>query len=271
LLKTMFNEINPYIHNFRHISRLPTETSQVAAIWVNSEVPSNIIQKQDIVLHIYIDQLVHITEISGCYNPLAYPILLPYREQGWAPQKILYIGIQLTSKVTNIIEESNNNDELEYENNNEIHDNVNIKRAMNFEELKTVNGTVYATFKESALRRGFLENDNDYRQCMTEAREFQMPSQLHDLFATLLVFGDIADQPLIQTTLQSLNTLLQRYSKTVADYDLPNFQPDAINKNLLPMLLEELSYNITLNDLDKINTLNEAQCAVFDEVLSLIN
>ncbi|CAG8727567.1 15757_t:CDS:2, partial [Cetraspora pellucida] len=102
-LTTMFDKINPYVINFRYISKLPAKNfrclfmliradipgldqrtynnltaSQVAAIWVNSEMPSDIVQKHDIVLHTNMGQYVHISELNECYDPLAYPILFPY-------------------------------------------------------------------------------------------------------------------------------------------------------------------------------------------------
>ncbi|CAG8782378.1 14033_t:CDS:1, partial [Cetraspora pellucida] len=75
----------------------------------------------------------------------------------------------------------------------------------------------------------------------------------------------------IQATLQSLNILLQRHSKTVVDYNLPELLPETINRELPIMLIEELSYKVTSDDLAKANTLNESQHAVFDEILNLIN
>ncbi|CAG8471117.1 4110_t:CDS:2 [Acaulospora morrowiae] len=170
-----------------------------------------------------------------------------------------------------------------------------VKGARSFEELKSVNGIMYTTFKKSAQQRGFLENDNEYRQCMIEAKEFQMPSQLRDLFATLLVFGNITDvqqlwnenfnamaedfmhkgisegQYQIQAVLQSLNIFLQRHARTVIDYDLPELILETEIENLSKILLEELSYYIAPEDLAKANTLNEAQRIVFNEVLNLIN
>ncbi|CAJ0765654.1 20582_t:CDS:2, partial [Entrophospora sp. SA101] len=143
--------------------------------------------------------------------------------------------------------------------------------ARSFEELKIVDGVTCATFKESAQWRGFLENDNEYQQCMTEAREFQMPSQLRYLFATLLVFGNVSDvhqlwtenleamakdfahngipegELQVQAVLQNLNMFLQRHSKTVADYDLPELSPETNVLGLLKTLLEELSYHNLIN------------------------
>jgi hypothetical protein len=130
---------------------------------------------------------------------------------------------------------------------------------------------------------------------MAEAREFQMPKQLRNLFATLLVFGDVANvhqlwnenfnamaedfvhkgipegQLQIQAVLQSLNLFLQNHAKSVSDYDLPKLLPDIHADELPRLILEELSYNITPEDLAKANTLNIAQRAVFEEVLKHIS
>ncbi|CAG8549059.1 12820_t:CDS:2 [Gigaspora margarita] len=122
-----------------------------------------------------------------------------------------------------------------------------------------------------------------------------MPKQLRNLFATLLVFGDVADvrqlwnenldaiaedfihrgtpegQHQIQTVLQNLNVFLQRHMKTVNDYDLLELLSEINMAELPRTILEELSYHVTQEDLTKENTLNEVQCAIFDKVLDLIN
>ncbi|CAJ0824387.1 6532_t:CDS:2, partial [Entrophospora sp. SA101] len=71
--------------------------------------------------------------------------------------------------------------------------------------------------------------------------------------------------------LQSLNAFLQRHSKTVADYNLLELFLENNVWELPKILLEELSYHVTTEDLRKADTLNEAQRAIFDEVLNLIN
>ncbi|CAG8770527.1 27317_t:CDS:1, partial [Racocetra persica] len=72
------------------------------------------------------------------------------------------------------------------------------------------------------------------------------------------------------TILQSLNILLQRHSKTVTDFDLLDLFPETNKTELPTVLIEELSYNFTIADLNKANTLNEIQLAIFDKTLSLI-
>ncbi|CAJ0643332.1 9279_t:CDS:2 [Entrophospora sp. SA101] len=85
-----------------------------------------------------------------------------------------------------------------------------VTGARSFEELKTVDDTLCATFKENAQCRGFLENDNEHQQCMAEARIFQMPSQLRDLFATLLVFGDVTD--IHQLWIENFNAMAEDFA-----------------------------------------------------------
>ncbi|CAG8738590.1 16270_t:CDS:1, partial [Cetraspora pellucida] len=64
-------------------------------------MPSDIVQKRDIVLHTNMGQYVCISELNGCYDPLAYPILFPYGDQGWAPHRIPYKNISLIPEITN--------------------------------------------------------------------------------------------------------------------------------------------------------------------------
>src|SRR5205807_958128 len=121
-LRVMLNEVNPYVNNFRYISDLPEENiknlsiliranipgidqrthnaptaSQVAAIWIDGDVPSDVVQKRDIILRTQMNQLVRISEFSGCYDPLAYPLLFPCGEQGWSPLQIPYKNISETT------------------------------------------------------------------------------------------------------------------------------------------------------------------------------
>ncbi len=63
-----------------------------------------------------------------------------------------------------------------------------IKGATSFQDLRTVPGMAEscATFHEACLRRGLLEDDNKWRQCLQEAGDMATGRQLRDLFATLL-------------------------------------------------------------------------------------
>ncbi|CAG8655944.1 6445_t:CDS:1, partial [Acaulospora morrowiae] len=89
-IKAILDEVNPYSINFRYISNFPEEdiknlsmlihtnipgldqrthnvptAPQVAAIWINNNVPPGAIQKRDILLRTRMNQLIHISEFSG--------------------------------------------------------------------------------------------------------------------------------------------------------------------------------------------------------------
>ncbi|XP_076927855.1 uncharacterized protein LOC143591556 [Bidens hawaiensis] len=70
----------------------------------------------------------------------------------------------------------------------------NVKGPTSFEDLCTVNGVKYPTFRRAALEIGLIENDDCLSQCLTEASLFQFPKALRGLFATILIFckpGDV--------------------------------------------------------------------------------
>lgn len=63
-----------------------------------------------------------------------------------------------------------------------------VKGPTSFEDLRTVDGHLYDTFRDSCLARGLLEDDGEWRQCLQEAATMQTGRQLRSLFATLLIF-----------------------------------------------------------------------------------
>jgi hypothetical protein len=66
---------------------------------------------------------------------------------------------------------------------------LHIKGATCFEDLRTVNGVVYPTFKTAAEAYGLTEDDTIWITCMQEGASYQMPYSLRSLFVTILVFN----------------------------------------------------------------------------------
>ena len=62
-----------------------------------------------------------------------------------------------------------------------------------FEDLQTIDGYLHDTFKDAARAMGLLEDDAEHRRCLQEASVMNMPSQMRQLFATLLVFQTPSD------------------------------------------------------------------------------
>jgi hypothetical protein len=63
-----------------------------------------------------------------------------------------------------------------------------VRGTRSFEELRSVDGIQYATYKEACLARGLLEDDQEWRLCLHEASAMKSGAQLRHLFATILAF-----------------------------------------------------------------------------------
>jgi hypothetical protein len=52
---------------------------------------------------------------------------------------------------------------------------------------------VHPTFKAACLARGLLQDDAKWDQCLSEAVGVQLPRSLRQLFASLLIFNNVAN------------------------------------------------------------------------------
>ncbi|KAG1547758.1 hypothetical protein G6F49_010102 [Rhizopus delemar] len=60
-----------------------------------------------------------------------------------------------------------------------------------FENLKTVNGVVYSTFREAYQALHLVEDDQEWFKCFSEAVEFVSGSSLRSLFVSALLFQEL--------------------------------------------------------------------------------
>ena len=61
---------------------------------------------------------------------------------------------------------------------------------------------MYPTFHAACLARGLLEDDGEWRICLQEAAEMQTGTRLHQLFATLLLFGELSQPEVLWNDFQ---------------------------------------------------------------------
>ena len=59
--------------------------------------------------------------------------------------------------------------------------------ATSFQDLRTINGQVYETYKDACETRGLLEDDGEWLQCLREAALMRTGSQLRNLFTIILL------------------------------------------------------------------------------------
>jgi len=61
-----------------------------------------------------------------------------------------------------------------------------VPGTTSFENLRTFEGTLHQSFKDACIARGLLEDDQEWRQCLREARHMATGYQLRHLFVTIL-------------------------------------------------------------------------------------
>ena len=65
-----------------------------------------------------------------------------------------------------------------------------VRGPTSFHNLRSFNDVEYPSFRESCVARGLLEDDGEWRQCLQEGSVMHTSSQLHQLFITILLFGN---------------------------------------------------------------------------------
>lgn len=179
------------------------------------------------------------------------------------------------------------------------------KGSKSFDDLRTVNGYTYPTFKDACNARGMLQSDEEWMMCLDEASFVRSGVQLRDLFAIILVYcmpvsperlwerfcmelsddyfhvlrksghdvvvcGNMAKNQ----ALANLNTLLKVHGKTLHDFPgMPRFDRAQLYCLENTMLAEETMYNAEelLNvALQMERELNEGQRHAYYKVLDAI-
>ena len=73
-----------------------------------------------------------------------------------------------------------------------------------FDSLKIVNNVQCISFKETCNQLGYLQNDNEWIECLQEASTHMMPRKLRDLFVTILLFNEIVNPLLLWNNFKDL-------------------------------------------------------------------
>ena len=172
-----------------------------------------------------------------------------------------------------------------------------------FDDLKTVNGEVCATYREACTRLGLLEDDAHWDSALTEASIGRKARQLRNLFATMIVFCELSNplelwekhkasfaedilkrqqqqNPNIELNDQMFNEALLRIENKVMylggrplnEYELPAVRRDQ-DTAVATLLTEEMNYDIS-ELTDRVNeavpNLTGEQSEVYHEVLESV-
>ncbi|XP_038701878.1 uncharacterized protein LOC119998611 [Tripterygium wilfordii] len=127
-----------------------------------------------------------------------------------------------------------------------------VKGATSFEDIRTVDGVVYGTFKEACYALGLLGDDKEWSECLEEVAIWATGEQVRQLFATLLLFCEVSNPYALWT----------KHSEILVDGILYNKQK-ALNFPEL-QLSEMQIQNYALHEVDQILKKNGKSLSDFD-------
>eukprot|EP00794_Sanderia_malayensis_P004010 gene4010-biopygen2490 len=115
------------------------------------------------------------------------------------------------------------------------------KGATSFEDIRTVDGVTYDTFKNAARAMSLLENDAEHKCCLQDAAIINMPAHMRQLFATLILFQTPSD----------INALFTEFQEDMAEDYLEHDQlqdPNAtFQQQQIHMCLADIQKNLHIH------------------------
>ncbi|XP_021996112.1 uncharacterized protein LOC110893307 [Helianthus annuus] len=117
-----------------------------------------------------------------------------------------------------------------------------VKGLKSFEDIRTVNGTLYPTFKDACYALGLLDDDNKYIEAIKEASLYGTATFLQTLFGTMLMSGSLSRPDFVweKTWMYLSDDILYRQEKHLkvdvlhySDEDIKNLDLLEIQKFLL--------------------------------------
>jgi hypothetical protein len=182
-----------------------------------------------------------------------------------------------------------------------------VTGATSYEDLRTHQGVLYPNFREACIAYGLTEDDNEWHQCLEEAKHMAVGRQMRHLFVTILkdcnpsnpralwdtFWQDICDdlkrhavflnrdeepseEEIQDYGLYLIDQLLIQSGKSLQNWDsLPQVVGDwgTLLQNLNPLIVEQRDYDILeQGDLAEqhIANLNPDQHSAFDKITSAI-
>ncbi|XP_013713624.2 uncharacterized protein LOC106417353 [Brassica napus] len=183
-----------------------------------------------------------------------------------------------------------------------------IKGPRSYDELKTFNDVKYPNFKSVCHARGYLDNDVEWYESMSEAAISATPFQLRDMFVIFLnncfvtspkklwehswksmsedilykrqrLLGhenlELDDEILEQYTLIEVETLMRMSERSLNDIkEMPKIKPVLLKELGSSLWNQEMDYDVadeTLRHDKQYSLLNDEQRAIYESVLESVD
>ncbi|KAJ8914414.1 hypothetical protein NQ315_017508 [Exocentrus adspersus] len=165
---------------------------------------------------------------------------------------------------------------------------LHVRGAQSYEDVRTLNGVVYNTFKEACQIRNLLADDTEWRRALTEACARDMPRQLRNMFAYILLFCEVGDAHALynqfrnqlmkdfvrrgmtndeaeQRSLRAIQHVLMVNGSRLAEHGLP--EPNEPVQDMEPI---DVQLERQVAD-EMLQNLNPEQRVVYDSVLAAVH
>ncbi|XP_019168340.1 PREDICTED: uncharacterized protein LOC109164044 [Ipomoea nil] len=183
-----------------------------------------------------------------------------------------------------------------------------IRGPTSYEDIRTVNGVLYNSFRDACYARGLVDDDNEYVDAIEEASHWTSADQLRRLFVTLLmssymgkpesvwyvVWPHLSDDAQFQIPKQlhnrdfvltdshkmnfalvEIEKLLSIHGKSLKDYpEMPAANCTALHIISNRFIQEELAYDCVEQEkenLELVSQLTDEQKFIYNEVLTDID
>ncbi|XP_028801370.1 uncharacterized protein LOC114756588 [Neltuma alba] len=137
-----------------------------------------------------------------------------------------------------------------------------VRGPTSYEDIRTVNGVLYPSFRAACYALGLLDDDNEYINGIKEA----------SLWASGISISDTMKE---QEALKEIELLLQQNGKSLINFLSLPCPPKCVNLDVRNhLILQELNYDrdVLLDESSRLmNLLNMEQRNVFEVVMSSIN
>ncbi|XP_061343010.1 uncharacterized protein LOC133289157 [Gastrolobium bilobum] len=182
------------------------------------------------------------------------------------------------------------------------------KGCTSYEDLRTVNGVLFPTYKDACYSLGLLDDDNEYIDAIKEASSWGSATYLRNLFA-LLLFGNSMNRPgnvfqkcwellsddvlyrhrqrigreaalltedsIKNITLAEIDKVLQSNGKCLSDYpSMPSIMGESLLDMQNRLVMDELLYDrfSLKEEHDRLlNSLTDEQRVVYDKIISAVS
>ncbi|XP_062210318.1 uncharacterized protein LOC133911879 isoform X1 [Phragmites australis] len=178
-----------------------------------------------------------------------------------------------------------------------------VKGAKSYKDIRTYQGIVYNTFKETCAARGLLGDDTEWLNAFNEAITWGSSPQLRQLFVTMLLFCDVKDEfslfekiwfylgddiqrrlketlrnpnfslplpELKDMILDEISILLNKHGANIKDYNLPSKSEKTSQYFVNRLIDDEMSYNLSELEMESASLcsrLNPEQMEAFQQIV----